>query len=342
MTPPPDEEEDDEESRLLEADARKDLESDGCPACYPPHLDVPVRNPTDEYRLIIGYWQSFSSTGDVVLCAQRSNWRKFRASQQNVRDRYQHNLFSTFVDSVCERRRRHELDGHVQLLLDSQQQSQQQNWIEFQDYHLTHHEWLEKKRDRLKEKLDDCQKKAGATEMEGSEHSAQNERAIQGRLEFAERTLRWHEVILGWIERQRVRMDPRPLTLVEEIDDQNTAPKTVLRVSPRQRRSRQPDTSTVRGKVRVSKLMLKSRNMRTQTFKAPKSKPVIVDLDVTPPNRTQQMPKRQETKPPYAKEKPLGPLRPHRVSKTNRVAATGTKSRPGIRCHSNKQTRTSA
>ncbi|KAN0070477.1 hypothetical protein V8E54_011346 [Elaphomyces granulatus] len=320
MTPPPDEEEDDEESRLLEADARKDLESDGCPACYPPHLDVPVRNPTDEYRPIIGYWQSFSSTGDVVLCAQRSDWRKFRASQQNVRDRYQHNLFSTFVDSVCERRRRHELGGHVQLLLDSQQQSRQQNWIEFQDYHLTHHERLEKKRDRLKKKLDDCQKKAGATEMEGSEHAAQNERAIQGRLEFAERTLRWHEVILGWIERQRVRMDPRPLTPVEEIDDRNTALKAVLRVSPH--------TSTVRGKVRVSKPTLKSRNMRTQTFKAPKSKPVVVDLGVTPPNRTQQMPKRQETKPPYAKEKPLG----HR----------DTKSRPGIRCHSNKQTRTSA
>ncbi|GAB1311977.1 hypothetical protein MFIFM68171_02187 [Madurella fahalii] len=36
ITPPPDEEEDDEESRLLEAQARQDLESDGCPPCYPP------------------------------------------------------------------------------------------------------------------------------------------------------------------------------------------------------------------------------------------------------------------------------------------------------------------
>ncbi|KAL9632970.1 MAG: hypothetical protein Q9164_004983, partial [Protoblastenia rupestris] len=69
ITPPPDEEKDGKESRLLEAQARKDLESDGCPACYSSHLDVPVRNPPEEYRPIVGYWQSFSSTGDVVLCA---------------------------------------------------------------------------------------------------------------------------------------------------------------------------------------------------------------------------------------------------------------------------------
>jgi hypothetical protein len=103
---------------------------------------------------------------------------------------------------------------------------------------------------------------------------------------------------------------------------------------------RQPDTSTVRGKVRVSKHTLKSRNMRTQSFKAPKSKPVIMDLDVTTPNRTQQMPKRQETKPSYAKEKQLGQLCPQRVSKTNRVTTTNTKSRPGIRY--NKQIRDQA
>lgn len=173
MTPSSDEEEDDEESRLLEADARKDLESDGCPACYPPYLDVPVRNPTEKYRLITGYWQLFSSTGDVVLCAQRSDWRKFRASQQSVQDNYQHNSFSTFVNNVRERRRRHGLDVDIQLLLDLQQQSRQQNWIEFQDYHLIHHDRLEKKRDRLKKNLDKCQKKLGNTDIRGSKHSTE-------------------------------------------------------------------------------------------------------------------------------------------------------------------------
>lgn len=173
--------------------------------------------------------------------------------------------------------------------------------------------------------------------MKGSEHTAQNERAIQGRLEFAEQTLQWHEVIVGWIERQRVKMNSRPLTPVKETDDQNTVLNAVSRVSTRQRQSRQPDISTVRGKVRVSKSTPKNRNMRTQTFKASKTKPVIVDSDVT--TRIQQMPKRQETKPPCAKEKQLGPLgqlRPQRVSKSNRFAATGTKSWPRIRCHGNK------
>ena len=301
-----------------------------------------MRNPSEEYRLITGYWKSFSSTGDVILCAQRSDWRKFRAAQQSVRDSYQHNSFSAFVDNVCERRRRHGLSGHVQLLLDLQQQSQQQNWIEFQNYHLTHHERLEKKRDGLKKKLNDCQKKAGVTDVKGSERIAQNERAIQGRLEFAERTLRWHEVILWWIERQRVRMDPRSLTPNKDTDDQNTTLlKAVLRVSTRQRQSRQPGTSTVRGMVRVSKPTPKSRKMRTQTFKALKSKPVIVDTDITTPNCIQHMPKHQETKPSCAKEKPLGPLGqlcPQRVSKSNRFGGTSMKSRPGIRCHGTKLT----
>ena len=184
---------------MLEAQARKDLESDDCSASYSPHLDIPVRNSPEEHRTIIGYWQSFSSTGDVVLCAERSDWRNFRASQVRVRGRYRNELFSTYVDEVRERRRRHGLGGDVHLLLYSQQQSQQENWVEFQNYHLKRHERLEKKRDELKKELDDAQKKAGDTDMIGSEHTAQNEKVIQRRLEYVERTLRWHEIILRWI-----------------------------------------------------------------------------------------------------------------------------------------------
>ena len=278
----------------------------------------------------------------MVLCAQRSDWRKFRAFQVRIRGRYRNELFSTFVDEVRERRRRHRLGDDIHLLLDSQQQNQQQNWIEFQNYHLKHHERLEKKRDVLKEELDDAQRKAGDTDIIGSEHAAQNERAIQRHLEYAERTLRWHEVILTWIERQRVTMGPRPLTPVEDSDDQSVALKAVSRASIRQRRSRRPDTSTVLGKVRVSKPSPKSRNMRRQTFKAPKSKPVTVDSDVTTPSSTQPLPKRRETKPRFVKEKPLGQLRPQRVSKADRLADTGMNSRPWIQRRGAGQTRDQA
>jgi len=72
ITPPPlIGEERDEESGLLEAQARQDLESEGCAPCYPARLEVPVRHPPEKYRQIIEYWQSLRSTDDVVLCAQR-------------------------------------------------------------------------------------------------------------------------------------------------------------------------------------------------------------------------------------------------------------------------------
>lgn len=69
-------------------------------------------------------------------------------------------------------------DDNVHLLLDSQQQTRQQNWVEFQDYHLRLYEWQEKKQDGLRQDLDNTRKKAGNTDMEGSEHAAQQERAI--------------------------------------------------------------------------------------------------------------------------------------------------------------------
>lgn len=316
---------------MLETKARQDLESDGCPPCYPPHLDVPVRNPPEEYRQIIEYWQSFSSTDDVVLCAQRSDWRKFRQAQRRLRHRYRNKSFSIFVDEVRGRRRAHSLDDNVHLLLDPQQQSRQQNWIEFQDYHLKLHEWQEKKRNGLQKDLDNHQKEAGDTDMEGSEHAAQLERAIHQRLEYAERTLRWHEVILCWIEQCRLAMDPLPPTPVEKSSgDQDSS-------SNRQGRSKRLNTLAVLGKVRVSKSTLKGQNIRTRTIKATISTPIPVDSAVTIPSSTKQMLKRREIKPRRAKEKAPGQLLPQKVAKANRFADTGTKSRSRTQCSGDGQ-----
>ena len=253
-----------------------------------------------------------------MLCAQRSDWRNFRASQVRVRSRYRKEQFSSFVDEVRKRRRRHGLGGGVHLLVDLQQQSQQKNWIEFQNYHLKRHERLEKERDALK--------KVGDAATIGSGRTAQNEEAIQRRLEYAERTLRWHEVLLGWTEQQRLAMDQRPPAPIDEDSDDRNA---VLRASIRQRQSRRPDTSAIFRKARVSKPSPKSRNLRVQTFKAPKSEPVIVNSVVATPSSIQQVPKRRETKPRRAKETPLGQLCPQRVSKAKRSADAGANSRPG-------------
>lgn len=191
---------------MLEAQARQELESDGCPPCYPFCLDVPIREPPEEYRDFINYWQSFASTDDVVLCAQRSDWRTFRQSQQRLRHHYRNKSFGIFLGEVRERRRTHGLNANVHLLLDTEKQSRQQNWIEFQDYHLNLHERQEKKRDGLQQELNNLQKEAGDTDREDSEYLARQERAIYQRLEYAERTLQWHEIMLCWIEKCRLTM----------------------------------------------------------------------------------------------------------------------------------------
>ena len=233
-----------------------------------------------------------------MLCAQRSDWQQFRQYQQRQRRRYRNESFGIFLNKVRERRRAHGLDDNVHLLLDSQEQSRQQNWIEFQDYHLKLHERQEQERDGLQKDL----------------------RPIS--LDFAERTLRWHEVMLWWIEEHRLAMDPLPPTPVEKgSGDPNSS-------SNYQRRSTRRDTPAVLGKVRVSKSTPKCQNIRTRTSKATTSKPIFVDSAVTIPNSTQkQMPIRREVKPRRAKEKALGQLLSQRVAKANRVADTVTRSR---------------
>ena len=160
----------------------------------------------------------------MVLCAQLSDWRKFRIFQGRDRARYRTQPFSNFVDDVRDRRRRQEISGNVRLLLDPEQQSRLENWVEFQNYHLKHLERFQKKRDQLEEDLDDARKKA-----EVSERAAQDAEAFQIMLKTAERYLERHKVLLQWIEQERRTMGPGHLIPAEEDnDDRHTAPNPSL------------------------------------------------------------------------------------------------------------------
>ncbi|KAK0302061.1 hypothetical protein LTR01_008985 [Friedmanniomyces endolithicus] len=225
ITPPPlIGEERDEESRQLEARARQDLESEGCAPCYPPYLEVPARHPPEEYRQIIEYWQSLGFTDDVVLCAQRSDWRKFRHYQRLQREYYGKKPFCLLEAEIRERRQRNGLDDDVHLLPDTQQQSRQQNWTEFQDFHLEFWERKTKDRQRLQDRLEEARKIAGDGGAEGAGRAARDVMGIPQVLEYADSILQWHHVFLQWIERQRVAMDPRPPTPVElSSGDQDTS-----------------------------------------------------------------------------------------------------------------------
>ncbi len=170
--------------------------------------------------------------------------------------------------------------------------------------------------------------------MEDSQHAAHQKGVIHQRLKYAETTLRWHEVILCWIERFRLAMDPLPPTPVEKgSGNQNS-------LFNLQRRSKRRDTLAILGKVRVSKSTPKCQTIRTRTSKATISKPISVDSAVTVSSSTQQqMPKPREIKPRRAKEKALGQFLPQKVAKANRFANTGTKSRSRTQCNGDGQIR---
>ncbi|KAL8808693.1 MAG: hypothetical protein Q9200_004108 [Gallowayella weberi] len=311
LTPPPDKEEDDEEARVLEAQARQDLENDGCPPCYPPHLHVPIQDPPEEYRRIIEYWESFSSTENVVLCAQRSDWQEFRQAQQRLRHRHRNKPFNMYIDQLRGRRRAHGLDDNVHLLPDPHEQSPQQNWIEFQDYHLRVHEQHINERDKILRDL------VSGTDKEGSEQAPGWKPPFHRGLDFAERNLRWHEVMLSWIEQCRLAMDPPPPTPVEEGTGQQNPS------SNPQPRWKRPNTSTVLDKVRVSKSTPKtptpkSQNSRTRKLNTMIPTPDSVASAANEPSTIREMPKRREMKPRRAKEKALRQLLPQRVAKASR------------------------
>ncbi|KAK0889052.1 hypothetical protein LTR02_015767 [Friedmanniomyces endolithicus] len=309
ITPPPlIGEERDEESRLLEAQARQDLESEGCAPCYPAHLEVPVRHPPEKYRQIIEYWQSLRSTDDVVLCAQRSDWRKFRHYQRLQRQYYRKKPFGLLEAEICERRQRNGLDGDVQLLPDTRQQSRQQDWIEFQDFHLEFWERKTKDRQKLRDQLEEARKIAGDRGVEGSGRAARDVIGIPQILEYADSILRWHDVLLQWTERQRVAMDPRPPTPVEQSSgDQDTSV-----FCPRDEPSNAPVAV-----VDFPKSTPKS------------TMPVSKDTTLTSPNSPGQIPKRRKTKPRRIKEMALTQYSPQRVTKAIRLAVTRTEPRAG-------------
>ncbi len=153
-----DDDEKNQESRLLEANARKELQDAGCPPCYPPDLDITLRNVPPRFQAIVGYWIGILQRDDVVLGAQLSDWRSFKSDQLRTRRRFPDTHFGNFVEEIRERRRRHRLKGDVSLSFDSRQQCWLENWIEFQNYHLRQYERLEAERDESKQKIHDARK----------------------------------------------------------------------------------------------------------------------------------------------------------------------------------------
>jgi hypothetical protein len=260
MTPPLDEELEDNGSRTIEAKAREILETEGCPPCYPTYLEIPLRDPPEKYQAIISYWKSFPGTGDVVLQAQLSDWKRFRKFQKAVRRYHQHRNFCDFVGQVRERRQRHGLGENLCMRFDLGK-SRLETWFEFQDWHLQHLEGFERSRDDLRKALDYARKDAKVT------GAAEDAEAYQQDLKYAESELERHNILLHWVEQERLAMGTRYPRLIEEEDrkDRAAAPKAVRRASPTTRRKKQLGAPAVLGQARVSKAKCKKRNTQEDT-----------------------------------------------------------------------------
>ncbi len=189
ITPPPDWEATIARARELENQARQTLLDVGCPPCYPPELGLPLRDCSQEYE-VVSYWQSLPGTGKLVLQAQLADWRASCDYQRRNRQYYVlRDTFSTFVDRVRHRRRKHGLEEETYLLADVNRQSHLANWIEFQNYHLELHE-----RNEIKVKNDKAKLSAALGCSGGVTSEAMD--MLEGRLRYGEHKLQEHGKLL--------------------------------------------------------------------------------------------------------------------------------------------------
>lgn len=169
--------------------------------------------------------------------------------------------------------------------------------------------------------------------MKNSEHAVQQKRDIHQRLEYVDTILRWHKIMLCWIEKCRLAMNPLPPISIEKgSDDQNS-------FFSRQRRSKRRDTLAVFEKVKVSKFTSKCPNTQTRAFKATISKHISVASTVTKPNSIQQkMSKRRKIKSRRVKEKAFDQFFSQMMTKANRFVNTEIKSQSRTQRNDDGQT----
>ncbi|KAL8941535.1 MAG: hypothetical protein Q9211_001782 [Gyalolechia sp. 1 TL-2023] len=178
----PDDPEAIEKDSRVEREAYEELVADNGRPCYPIELGFDVFKNPGQYKEILEYWTSYESGAGVeterwVFFSQLERWKRFRQFQQENRRYFvfHHNRFPEFQQQVRERRRRHGLDGDVQMLEEQGKQSKLDEWMEYQDYELRVYDRLEKKFKETQEKLAPCRKalaEAGISAFEGVQELA--------------------------------------------------------------------------------------------------------------------------------------------------------------------------
>ncbi|KAI4225864.1 MAG: hypothetical protein L6R40_008341 [Gallowayella cf. fulva] len=145
----PDDPEKVEKDSEVEREAHEELVRDHGRPCYPIELGLDIFKHPGQYKDIFEYWQGESGVGETterwIVFLQLERWKKFRQFQQRNRRYFvYHKRFPEFQQHVLERRRRHGLDGDMQLLEEQDKQSKLNDWMEYQDYELRTYDGLQK------------------------------------------------------------------------------------------------------------------------------------------------------------------------------------------------------
>ncbi|KAL8801323.1 MAG: hypothetical protein Q9182_004529 [Xanthomendoza sp. 2 TL-2023] len=209
----PDDPEEVEKDSRVEREAHEELLGDNGRPCYPIELGFEVFKNPRQYKDLFEYWNGEPGAGEEtqrwIFFRQLKRWKRFRHFQQRNRRYFVfHNRFSEFQQQILERRRRHGLNGDVQLLEEQDKQSKLADWMEYQDYELRTYERLQKDFKEAQERLASCRKalaEAGISAFEAVqeldfaseysltiEYSKERFRA-EKKVELAERKLRLAE-----------------------------------------------------------------------------------------------------------------------------------------------------
>lgn len=214
-----------------EEKGHKLLTEEGCPPCHPCDASCHPSNfpshPCDDsfsaqdypqqYREILTY---FDSTIWLVgpLYSQWVDWCEFRTDQKRVRH-CDTQRFIKFTELVRERRRRCNLPEDVCPRFNFKEQTRQENWVEFQDYHLRKDEDLEKDVEIESKHLDTATENLRvATGLDLKKAENDRETFIY-RLRIATQKFERHKkFLLPWIERERIKMATAQSATAEEAN----------------------------------------------------------------------------------------------------------------------------
>lgn len=148
-----------------------------------------------------------------MLTAQLSDWEAFRKYQRKTRCYYlPRKTFCDFEEELRDRRQRHGLDADTSIRTDLEKQSQLQNWIEFQNYHLGLHELYERDLKKMMGELDAARENLETSRLK----DLTVVRFLETEVENRRSKLAEHEKMLGWIEQCRKAMAPDQVISLED------------------------------------------------------------------------------------------------------------------------------